>query len=431
MRPLAAVLILLLATEATQIPGRSLGGLGGLCGQASYAQEDRRVPELLAKLDDDSIEVRAAAALALIDLGKTALPALRQLIPSAGVELKDRLNEIIRKIQDRDRLSSLLPPPSRISINAKNRPLREVFEKLSKQTTTPIDYSQVPEDAKVTVALDRMPLWKALDRICRASGKVMSEVENDHVVITPEPFVELPGKMTDLFCVTLQKLELSTEVVFGSPDRYDRFNSLFHVSWERGARPYHVTAHIAELVDETGSELVTAGEDAESVLMSSIAPDMIRQDFSLDSPHGPGPQALKIAKLKVEIEFEFPLKYAEVKLDVSTGRVPAAAACAEFDVRLSRLERQEGALTASLVMIPHGPLEGEMTGESVVLRDKNGKEYPAIVTEGTPGNESETPYQLSFPSAPEHQDFSEIQIRIPTEVHRERLDVELKDLNLK
>jgi hypothetical protein len=430
MRALAAVLLLLGVAEPVGPPGKTPGGLGGFCGP-SFAQEDRRVPELLAKLDDDSIEVRAGAAQALIDVGKTALPELRRLVPSAGVELKDRLNEIIRKIQDRDRLSSLLPPPSRISIDAKDRPLREVFEKLSKQTTTPIDYSQVPEDAKVTVALDRLPLWKALHRICRASGKVMPEVENDHVVILPEPFVELPGKITDLFCVTLQKLELSTEVVFGSPDRYDRFNSLFHVSWEKGARPYHVTAHIAELVDETGSELVLAGEDAESVLMSSIAPDMIRQDFSLDSPHGPGPQATKIAKLKVEIEFEFPLKYAEVKLDVSTGKVPAAAGCSEFDVRLSRLERQEGALTASLVMIPHGPLEGEITGESVLLRDKNGKEYPAIVTEGTPGNESETPYQLSFPSAPEHQDFTVIQIRIPTEVHRERLDVELKDLNLK
>jgi hypothetical protein len=276
-----------------------------------------------------------------------------------------------------------------------------------------------------------VPLWKAIDRVCRASGKVMPEVENDHVVITAEPYVELPGRITDLFCVTLQRLELSTEVVFGSPDRYDRFNSTFHVAWEKGARPYHVTAHIAELVDESGNELVAAGEDAESVLMSSIAPDMIRQDFSLDSPHGPGPQALKISKLKVEIEFEFPLKYAEVKLDVSTGKVPAAAGCAEFDVRLSRLERQEGALTASLVMVPHGPLEGEISGESVVLRDKSGKEYPAIVTEGTPGNESETPYQLTFPSAPEHQEFTEIQIRIPTEVHRERLDVELKDLNLK
>src|SRR5690242_17670990 len=107
MRPLVLVLTFLLVTEPTKSTEAALCGLGGLCGQSAL-QDDRRVPDLLAKLDDDPIEVRAAAAVALIDLGKSALPELKRLVPSAGVELKDRLNEIIRKIQDRDRLSSLL-----------------------------------------------------------------------------------------------------------------------------------------------------------------------------------------------------------------------------------------------------------------------------------------------------------------------------------
>jgi len=64
MRPLALVLILL----ATEPAKPTQAALGGLCGQSAL-QEDRRVPELLARLDDDSIEVRAAAATAL-----TAVP---------------------------------------------------------------------------------------------------------------------------------------------------------------------------------------------------------------------------------------------------------------------------------------------------------------------------------------------------------------------
>ena len=161
MKPLFAVLIL-------------------LCCQP---QEDKRIAELLAKLDDESIEVRGATAAALIELGKAALPALRRAAGPAGVELKDRLSDVIRKILDRERLSALLPPPSRITIDAKDRPLREVFEKLSKQTTTAIDYSLVPENAHVTISLDRVPLWKALDLICRASGKVMADFEPDHIEI--------------------------------------------------------------------------------------------------------------------------------------------------------------------------------------------------------------------------------------------------------
>lgn len=415
MRSLIAVLILLC-------------GLSGLCGQS---QEGARIEELLAKLDDDSIEVRAATAAALVELGKTALPALQRAAGTAGVDLKDRLSDVIRKILDRERLSALLPPPSRISIDAKNRPLREVLEKLSKQTTTPIDYSNVPAEAMVTVKLDRVPLWKALDQICRASGKVMADLEPDHIVITPEPYVALPGKVTDQFCVTLQKIELSTELVFGQQERYERFSSQFHVSWEKGARPYHVSAHIAELVDEAGNELVVAGEDLEPAMLSPIAPDQISRDFTLDSPHGPGPGAARISRLKVEIEFEFPLKFAEVKVDLTGGKFPASANCTEFEARIARMDRVEGALTASLLIVPHGTLEGEITSDSVVLRDKAGKEYPVTVTEGSPAAENETPYQLIFPTAPENIEFGALVIKVPTEVHRERLDVELKDLDLR
>jgi hypothetical protein len=395
-------------------------------------QEDSRVQDLLVKLDDDSIEVRAAASAALAELGQPALPALKRAAAQAGVELKDRLSEIIRRIQDRERLAALLPPPSRITIHAKDLPLREVFAKLSKQTATAIDYSEVPENLKVSITLDRVPLWKAIDQICRASGKVMPEVKADHVMITPEPYVALPGKITDLFCVTLQRIELSTQVIFGQQDRYEHFGAVFHVSWEKGARPHNITARIEELVDEDGNELVATGEDNDMPMPSLLlSPEMISREIPRESSRGPGPQAAKLSKLKVQFEFEFPLKYAELKLDLSGGKTSASADGPDFSLKLGRFERQEGALTANLTMTPHGPLEGELSSESIVLRDKNGKEYPAMVTEGSAANENETPYQLAFQGAPEHMEFVEIVVRIPTEVHRERLDVEFKDLNLK
>ncbi|MBV8880968.1 MAG: hypothetical protein JO332_13440, partial [Planctomycetaceae bacterium] len=103
------------------------------------AQEDPRlVGAALEKLDDDRIEVRAAAATALSKLGKSALPSLRRALADAGPERRDRLAEIIRKIEERERLSALLPPPSLITIEAKDRPLHEVLQALIKQSRTPI-----------------------------------------------------------------------------------------------------------------------------------------------------------------------------------------------------------------------------------------------------------------------------------------------------
>jgi hypothetical protein len=400
-------------------------------GSPAACQEDHRIQDLLRKLDDDSIEARASAAAALIGLGKAALPALRRGLAGAGVELKDRLGEIIRKIQDRERLATLLPPLSRITLSAKDRPLREVLEKVTKQTATAIDYSEVPEEVKVTVALDRVPLWKALDQICRASGKVMPEIRSDHVAVVPEPYVELPGRMTDLFSVTLQRIELSTEVTFGSQERYDQFTARLQVAWGKGARPYYLAARLAELVDAEGNQLIAPHDELEPAVRSFVGPEHIGMDITLPSSRGPGPQATKISKLHVEVEFEFPLKYAETKIDLSGGKTGGSAECPEFAVRLHKFERQEGNLTALLVMAPKGPLEGELQSDAVVLRDKGGKEYGAIVTEGSQGNENETPFQLAFPTAPDNVEYAELQIRLPTEVHRERIDVVLKDLSLK
>ena len=407
MRALALVLLLLPAGQA----------------------QDGRVQELLSRLDDDSIEVRAAAAAALIDLGKSALPALRPALGAAGGELKDRLGEIIRKIRERERLALLLPPPSLITVDAQNLPLREVFEKVSRQTRTAIDYSQVPEDARVTVKLDRVPLWKAIDRICAASGKVTAGLESDHVILTAEPYIAIPSKILDSFRVTLEQVQLSTEVTFGLQDRYDNFQATLRLGWEKGARPYRILGHIAELVDEQGNELVAAGEATEPLVLSMLQPDTISQDLVLDA-RGPGPTATRLGKLRVEIELEFPLRYAEVKIDVTTNRNPAAGECPEYAVKVGPLSRQDGILTAALVMTPRGPLEGEIQSDSIILKDKSGKEYNATVNVASQTNDNETAFQLAFQGIPADAEPVELIIRIPTEVHRERIDVEFKDLSL-
>jgi hypothetical protein len=394
------------------------------------AQEEGRLRELLQKLDDDAIEVRSAAAEALSRMSASVLPTLRRAALGAGPEIRDRLAEIVRKIEERERLASLLPPPSRITIDVKNRPLREVLQAVAKQSATPIEIGNVPPDARVTVSLRQVSLWKALEAVCKASGKAMVGVDGDHILISGEPYVELPGRMTDHFRVTLEGVELKSNGAFGQPDRFETFNGSFRVSWEKGARPWRVVGQLLELVDESGTDLVQGEGDGQ--VISSIAPDMIHHDFVLDLPHGPGPQALRIARLKAGIEFQFPLRYAEVKIDVSNGKIPALAQCPEYSVKLTHLERQDGVLIGNLMLTPgEKPPEGDLGSESVILRDKNGKEYRGSVNDGNSTNENETAYILSFPDAPAQVVPVELVIRIPSEIHREKLDVELKDVPLK
>jgi hypothetical protein len=53
------------------------------------------------------------------------------------------------------------------------------------------------------------------------------------------------------------------------------------------------------------------------------------------------------------------------------------------------------------------------------------------VNDGNSANENETAYLISFPDAPAQMVPVEVVIRIPSEIHREKLDVELKDVPLK
>lgn len=394
-------------------------------------QDEPRLRDLLRKLDDDSIDVRSASAEALSQMGSETVPELRRAAVGAGPEVRDRLAAIIRKIEERDRLASLLPAPSKISVDATNRPLLEVLRVVAAQSKTTIDIGGFPPDARVSVSLRQVPLWKALEAVCKASGKAMLGFNGDHLIVAPEPYVELPGRITDHFRVTLESLELKSSGVFGQPDRFEPFNATFRICWEKGAKPSRIIAQLLELVDESGTDLVGGGE-SDGQVTTTIAADMVHTEVVLDYPHGPGPQAQRIPRLKVGIEFQFPLRYAEVKLNVANGNIPVAGECAEFAVKLTHLERLENALMANLSVIPGAmPAEVDLGFEAILLRDKGGKEYPGTVNEGNPANENETAYVVSFPAAPANAVPAEVVVRIPIEIHREKFDVELKDIPLK
>lgn len=76
-------------------------------GEAT-AGDARRIEELVAKLGDDSWEVRERATEELIRAGKPAVPKLREAAESADAEVKWRAAHALREIQERN-------PPSVIS----------------------------------------------------------------------------------------------------------------------------------------------------------------------------------------------------------------------------------------------------------------------------------------------------------------------------
>lgn len=392
------------------------------------AQDEARFRELLQKLDDDRIGVRAAAAEELSKYGRDTVPLLRRAGGDAGVEKADRIKEIIRKIEDRERIAALLPAPSRITLEARNMPLREVLLRVAKQSRTALDVNEVPEDAKVTVSLKQVPYWRALEEICRASGRIMTAPKGDHIAFTAEPYVALPGLMTDHFRVVLERIELSSNGTFNQPDHFERFIPVFTICWEKGSRPWKLSAVLREIVDAQGADTEVMADP----LIPPLDTDSIQTELTLDCQHGPGPQAVKVNRLKVGIELEYPLRYSEVKLDITEGRLPPAADGKEFSARVLRMDRQESTVIINVaIALGKAPPEGEITSESLILRDKAGKEYKGRITDSPQTPDNETTYLVTFAEAPETVQLRELVIRLPLEIHREKLEIDLKDIPLK
>jgi hypothetical protein len=396
---------------------------------AAPAQDDSQLLHLLRRLDDDSIDVRAAAAADLAKYGKSAVPLLRRSAANAGPEMRDRLAEIVRKIQDRERLAALLPPPSCVTLEAVDRPLAEVLQTLERQSRTPLDLTKVPSDARVTLSLRGTAYWKALEEICRASGRVMASPEGNRIVVSPEPYTAVPQFATTHFRVSLQRIDLTSNGTLGQPDRFDHFLAALDVCWEKGAQPWRIAAKLLELVDEKGDEISIS--ESESIC-TSIAPDAIHQEIPLDEPHGPGPQATRISRMRVEVTLDFPLRFAELRLPIAPGKPTPAVECPEFAVRLDRLDRQEGGLMAALtVTLGAAPPEGDLQSEGVSLVDLKGNTYSGQIRGDPQAPDAGSRMEVLFADAPPVAQLKELLVRIPAEVHRERLDVDLKDIPLR
>jgi hypothetical protein len=130
--------------------------------------QDADVGALLKQLEDESIETREKAAASLVELGDKAEERVRKHLETVEGELKARCEAILRSIQARRRLSSVLPPLKLVSLDAKEAKLRDVLEDLQKQSGMAMQLDGLA-DAPVTVQVKDVPPLEALNAVCKAA----------------------------------------------------------------------------------------------------------------------------------------------------------------------------------------------------------------------------------------------------------------------
>ena len=301
----------------------------------ALVQESAKVGDLLRELSDDSVEVRERAAAMLVERGAEVKRALEAEKSGAGEESRRRIDDILARIERRERIAAAVGKATLITIEAKDRLVTEVLADLKRQVSIPIELIDVPEAARVTVSFSQVPFWDAIDRICKASGEVMYHVLETRVRVYGVKYRDIPRKFLGPWAVFLMRTEFQDEQPSApvSDTRWLNFQAM--ICWEKGSTPILVRSRVLDFSDDQGFTF-----DDLKVKASSYAEERVEYidryeegggQYSAWHPIGPqlSRKATRIKRLRLSVERTFPLAWTGVtfKKPLKEG---LRASCDEF-----------------------------------------------------------------------------------------------------
>ena len=183
-----------------------LAAMGALIAAASCAAPspsvDSRLPSeneaavvrLVRMLHEGDIETRERTMEKLVELGPDALPALRRAQDLDGdAEVVGRLKPVIEKLEEQERLVNLVGRPRLITLDLHRRPIPEILEELERQSGVPVTGAGLRDDERADLNVRGVPLWEAVDALCRAHGGLRPEWMSDRLEIRRGAFQETPS----------------------------------------------------------------------------------------------------------------------------------------------------------------------------------------------------------------------------------------------
>jgi hypothetical protein len=287
-----------------------------------------KIDGALQRLADDALDVREAAASELGELGPDAVPLLRERLDALDAERKGRVQESIRRIEERQRLARVLPPLRRATLEAAEKPLRDVLEEISKQTGIPIDLSGGTFDGPLTISLkDALPL-QAFDEACAKAGGFSYRVRRAGEEMgfnpgaAPDPsgsalfFQPTAGPAGPAAYAKSYRLRLNQITLTRTNDfRRERSSATLQMEilWPPPAAPHSVSEfRIVDAVDDRGRSLLPAADPNNAArFQAGFNRNRFRNHWTGGSYHAleiayPAADAAKIASLKCALSVVYP-----------------------------------------------------------------------------------------------------------------------------
>ncbi len=165
-----------------------------------------RVRALLEKLNDDNVAAREAASQELVRLGTAAVPILRERLSSASVEVRARLEEILRRIDRAAKLAKVFRPTG-IAITMRDAPVIDILAEMSRQSGIPLEVRDLPQGQRASLDARGVSIWTALDRLCRDHPDLMYTLSPRQVLLRPGPYRPVPRFEQGPFLLVFDRAE--------------------------------------------------------------------------------------------------------------------------------------------------------------------------------------------------------------------------------
>lgn len=370
-----------------------------------------RVKALISDLSSDDAATREAATAALIAVGAPAVKPLEAALASNDAEVRARTQQVLDAI----RLEQRIGASAWVVLPAKETPVAEAFEDLTRQTGRKVDTSGVDLSGKtVPGGLGRVPIFEALDRLSRAGGCSYARPFTETVKLEPAPLPDLPLCHDGPFRLTVDEVTVTRTLDLADGAADATTDVEMTIEWEPHVRPMRIASMARIRVatdDKGGSMLVDKDEECDLDHSWSYYKEEPSQSC-WTSLGAPSPGATRIARLEGEIDVLFLTEEDEAVFDAEARRSRATRVAGPVEVQVMSWSTSEQGAKATLTVKGAGTVIGETDSEliksldspvqMVHLQGADGKETVAADRIGitTYGDQDRANLQVDFDSLP-------------------------------
>jgi hypothetical protein len=133
---------------------------------------------LIEQLGDSDFRKRDEAVRLLEAEGMPALPALKKALGHPDAEVRRRVHDLIPQLETAAYLA-----PRRVTLKMNNRPLRAIFDELTRQAGYKIEFWANNTGQTYSFTFEDVTFWEAFDRICQDASLVLQANYGDERLI--------------------------------------------------------------------------------------------------------------------------------------------------------------------------------------------------------------------------------------------------------